>query len=1119
MFRRPPRQAGPEPVTTESPAEHLRQLSRHRTALLWRHPEPAGLRALVGSTRMWERRPTDDDFAEVRIAVDDRTPTVDIAALEPAAIEDLETSTAIAVPHLPLAVRLRAFSRVTLRGEREPVAGLARAMIGQLAVLHSPDELRIAVVAAPARLAAWDWARQLPHARIAAGTLVFETLQDLERTLGADLSDRPRYDPAAKAPASSAHLVVVLDGGEVAPSCRLVGVGPAATTVVDLSGQAPGGAGRWLLRLNVTAAAIAVDTPRQTTALGTPDSLTAAHAEELARRLSTRQPAGAADTTDTTDAAGPITEGTREPAAAKPRSRSRRARPDGLPELLGLDGAEAIDPASTWRTGPDRDRLRVPIGTTPDGEPVELDLTEGPHGLIIGATGSGKSELLRTVIAGLAVTHAPSDLNFFLIDFRGGETFDPAGGLPHTGAVAGHLIADLPEIERVRAALAGELHRRRDPRGGPRPRLLVAVEDFTDLLETRPDLVDLFLEIARDGADLGVHLLLSGQRLDQGRLRGLDSHLSYRIGLRTFSAADSRAVLGVDDCFELPAEPGHGYLKANASTLRRFRAVYATPVLDTIADRLSGAARPAHRIMLPPLDVPPGVTDLIDAERPGRLAVPVGITDRPFEQRREPYVLELGGTAGNVAVVGAPQTGKSTLLRTLISGLALTHSPREVQFFGIDLGGGGLHSLDGLPHVSGMAGRPDGDTIRRTVAEISALIDAREIRFSGQTGGVPDDPFGDVFLVVDGWAALRHEHREQASAVVDLATRGLGFGVHVVLTANRWAEIHGPVRDLFGTRVELRLGDPAESEIDRRAAQRVPESPGRGLTRDGQHFLTAVPWIDESQGVGALVGLVQATWPGERAPRLRLLPHLLPAAELAGPGIPIGIDEANLAPVRFDDAESSAHLVIFGDQGCGKTNLLRLIARSVADRFALDEARLVLVDYRRSLTGAVEGDHLLTHATSAHVLTDAMGSIHAAMSRRLPGPDLTREQLRDRSWWRGPDLFILVDDYDLVVTAGENPLSGLVELLPYARDIGLHLIIARRAGGAARASYEPLLRRLEQLDSPVLVMSGGPEEGKLFGKVRPRPQPPGRGVLARHSDGTTVLQTAWSDPDMPSLAR
>lgn len=121
---------------------------------------------------------------------------------------------------------------------------------------------------------------------------------------------------------------------------------------------------------------------------------------------------------------------------------------------------------------------------------------------------------------------------------------------------------------------------------------------------------------------------------------------------------------------------------------------------------------------------------------------------------------------------------------------------------------------------------------------------------------------------------------------------------------------------------------------------------------------------------------------------------------------------------------------------------------------------------------------------------------------------MTPQQLRDRSWWTGPECFLLVDDYDLVAGGLSNPLSGLLDFLPQARDVGLHLVLARRTGGASRALYEPVLQRLRELGSPGVLLSGDRDEGVLLGDVRPRPFPPGRGVLVNRRSGTHLLQLA-----------
>ncbi|HEV7707389.1 MAG TPA: type VII secretion protein EccCb, partial [Asanoa sp.] len=730
---------------------------------------------------------------------------------------------------------------------------------------------------------------------------------------------------------------------------------------------------------------------------------------------------------------------------------------------------------------------------------------------------------------------------------------------------------------------------------------------FSELLAAKPEFIDLFLQIGRLGRSLGIHLLLASQRLEEGRLRGLDTHLSYRIGLRTFSAVESRIVLGVPDAYELPNAPGHGYLKIDTSTMLRFRGAYvsgpyrqasaATPaakarvqgqvvpytmarvalpkvtdlppepveaastgaeparqvtMLDVVTGRLRGQGPPAHQVWLPPLDLPTPLDALLpelqrDPDRGlqapgwpgnGRLAVPVGVVDRPFDQRRDPLVVDLSGAAGNTVIAGGPRSGKSTLLRTLISSLALTHTPREVAFMCLDFGGGTLRALDGLPHMAGVAGRRDIEAVRRSVGEATALLDEREQRFSERgiesiaayrrmraTGRFPEDPFGDLFLVVDGWGTLREDFEELETRITRLASRGLGYGIHVIITVNRWAELRMNMRDLLGTRLELRLGDPAESEIDRRAAINVPNGmPGRGLTRDKLHYLSALPRADGMgdpetlvDGTAGMVAAVAEAWPHAPAPKVRLLPRRLPVDELtklAGtdtPGVPIGLNESHLAPVRIDFSVDP-HLLVFGDVESGKTNLMRLISRSIVERYSPQEARVVIIDYRRGLLDAISGEQLLGYAPSATVVGEMVGFLRDSLKQRLPGPDITPDQLRNRSWWHGPELFLIVDDYDLVATVGSNPLLPLVELLPQAGDIGLHMILTRRVGGASRALYEPVIQRMRELDTPVFLMSGKPEEGALVGTLKPSPQPAGRGNLVRRQDGQQLVQTAWIEP-------
>ncbi|MFJ9111416.1 AAA family ATPase [Streptomyces sp. NPDC102283] len=163
-----------------------------------------------------------------------------------------------------------------------------------------------------------------------------------------------------------------------------------------------------------------------------------------------------------------------------------------------------------------------------------------------------------------------------------------------------------------------------------------------------------------------------------------------------------------------------------------------------------------------------------------------------------------------------------------------------------------------------------------------------------------------------------------------------------------------------------------------------------------------------------------------------------------------------MTPFSTDFAQEP-HLVVIGESGSGKTSLLRLLTRRVSERYTPTEARLIIVDYRRPLLGSVGRDYLAEYLPSGAKLPTQMNALAEALARRLPGPDVTSEQLRSRSWYTGFDIFLVVDDYELVSTASGSPFTPILDYLPLAGDIGLRLVLCRNSAGAARAMYEPVL--------------------------------------------------------------
>lgn len=1079
------------------------------------HPAPNSLWNLVGSRAMWERSADDPDALAVRVGLGPAALCTPIEVHDPGPSEQIDPVCAIAlrqlvqavgvVQQVPIALQLQAFRVVALSGTG--AESLARAMVVQLAYHHGPEAVGIEIYGQQ-----WRWAKWLPHCR---------------------------------QPDQAVFRVLVVPAGEQPPAQMLR---EDYATIVCLQPD-PGG---YLQRCaEEEGIALHVDVGLETFTeagaeqLGTPDALSYPQAEQFARSMA--------------------------PYVRPPKTIGTSA---DLRRLLGIDDGsrEAIE--AKWQPR-GRDRLSVPIGLTTEGQPLVLDIKEaaqggmGPHGLCVGATGSGKSELLRTLVVALVATHSPDDLNLVLVDFKGGATFLGLDRLAHTSAVITNLEEEAVLVERMHDAISGEMHRRQQllrqagnfanvteynaarrtrPEMPPLPSLLVVVDEFSELLGQHPDFADLFVAVGRLGRSLNMHLLLASQRLEEGRLRGLDSHLSYRIGLKTFSAAESRQVLGVPDAYALPNQPGAGFLKTSNGELVQFRASYVSGALKTSHRRamhsrgvhlwhgwahtpdgggqqgasegshassmaeestsrtlvdavVEGSNEAAHArgeqattIWLPPLPAEIPLAGVV--ERSERLRVPVGIIDRPFHQRQDPLVMDFTGQGGHAAIVGGPRSGKTTALRSMVLSLAATHHTDEVRVYVLDLAGTDLASLAKLPHVAGVAHRDDPERVRRVIDEVYGLLQEPQQRHT--------------FLVVDGWHVLAQDFEDVADRVAAVAIDGLAARVHLVVATSRWAAIRPAVRDLITQRFELKLGEALDSLIDRKLQQHLPARPGRGLAAK-EHILFAL----SSQQDVAHVVQVCAELP--RVPALKVLPTRLPVAEIpAGKGIGLGVGGPRLGRIAWD-SEHLNHAVCFGSQGSGKSALVRRVLTEVA-AYDPSRARIVLIDHRRSHLGVVPEPMLAGYSATASATQELIESAAVTLRSRLPQPDVTPQQLRERSWWQGPDIFVVIDDLDLVQ---DYVLQPLVALLPHARDIGLRVVVSRKIGGASRACFQPFLAELKDQSPLAVILDGERDEGPLFG-VRPSHQPPGRATVVERGTVVGVCQLAFDDPptwDDPPIPR
>lgn len=1206
--------------------------ARRETAQVLNPPPDALYDIVRDPARLWERRRLDGDFLRVRVGTGEM-PVRDLkvaqqgsSVLTPPDRFMLNEASALMArfstgTELPLTVPLDRVGNISVIGSREDTLRVARALMIQAAATHAPDDVAVALAVPGDRMAEWEWAKWLPHLLDSeqfdgpvTARRTAPSLPQLARQIGPELRRRASFAAEVRrglsgrdALAMSSRLLVITDGhGEDAVELPrpddAVGLRDMGVTVLHLLDQRVQEPGHVGVRITVDGVRIVIEDLREAepiSAHGTVDEVSVPFAEGLARMLAPLR------------------------LSAESMVDAPLTGPVDFAELLGIDDVARLDLDRLWAPRGERAFLRVPIGISDRREPVLLDLKEsselgmGPHGLCVGATGSGKSELLRTLVLALAATHPPEDLALVLVDYKGGATFAPFAGLPHVAGVITNLENQAGLVERVHSSLAGEVKRRQQvlkdagnvadighyaalraekrPDLEPLPHLFVVIDEFGELLTAKPDFIDLFLSIGRIGRSIGVHLLLSSQRIEGGKLKGLDTYLSYRLGLRTFSADESRTVLDTTDAFHLPPLPGFGYLKVDTSHYERFKAGYVSgayrgpvqreeedtgplaleyaayntlgqeegsgPEEPQVRRRETGPTemgvmvqqiehadtRPVRQIWLPPLPdaialdkvagpVEVGARGMQLAKRRGPLQVPVGVLDDPTKQWQGQWYLDLTVAGGHAAVIGGPQSGKTTLLRTLALSLALTHTPQEVGVYGLDLVGGGLQPLAGLPHVGGVAGRADRERAARTIDSVRGMLDQREelfrvhaidsleqLRDLRAAGRIPDLASTEIVLIIDGFGALRDDFEELDDAVVDVLKRGGGYGIHVVAGMLRWNDVRIATQSQFGTRVELRLNDASESSVDRKLAETLgPEEKGRVLT-DGKLFAqVALPRTDglaDTADLGAVLErtarTVRATWTGEVAQPVRVLPHVLEPRLLPGPvaeprRVPIGLDQTQLAPVLLDLFHHDQHLLVMGDSECGKTNLLKVIAGGLIERYSEDELVFGIMDPRRGLRGAIPEEYRGGYAYNSKLAGALSAGIAGELEKRLPDESADGEDLEPGSWGSGPRIVILVDDYDVLTTAGQQPLAPFLPYIPSAVDIGLHFVVTRRVAGASRGLYEPLLQGLREFGAAALVMAGDRSEGQLFPGVYATQQPSGRGVLVRRGGPNRLIQTVYA---------
>lgn len=531
--------------------------------------------------------------------------------------------------------------------------------------------------------------------------------------------------------------------------------------------------------------------------------------------------------------------------------------------LIDLLGPDVLDPAGlAQRWIASAHSTVAEIGLSSDG-PVAVDLQrDGPHGLVAGTTGSGKSDLLKTIIASLAIANRPDHLNFVLVDYKSGAAFAECVDLPHTVG----LFTDLDSYltERALASLSAELQRRQrqlsvadaahfdeyvkraatDTWLTPMPLLVIVIDEYASLAHELPEFVSGVIGIARLGRSLGVHLLLGTQRPAGVVSPEIRANTNLRICLRVDDAAESMDLIDVPDAALIDRRlPGRAFVRLAAGMLVPFQTAWSGRQgeeagdtdgsggsTDTDLSTLVESIRRATAILgVPPQRPPwlPALPSLVELSRlsvqigpdsleTDELAIPFGLLDLPLEQRQAPLTFDLAGD-GHLLVAGAPQSGRSQLLRTLAIAAAAQYGAGDLHLYGLDFGNGALLALADLPHTGAVVARTQTTRATRLIDWLSAECSRRLRQLAAlgltdvgeQRRAEHDRPLPRLLVLIDRWETFiattgEFDGGRLTDAVLSLLRQGANVGIHLVVTGDR-SVAAVPISSLSENKLALRL--------------------------------------------------------------------------------------------------------------------------------------------------------------------------------------------------------------------------------------------------------------------------------------------------------------------------
>ena len=780
---------------------------------------------------LWTRRPEHWQFLSVNLGIGRMLSrnTVAMSNEDAALPQYLERVTRTIdtyrdIAGVPVTENLFFSGAIGVAGDRAAAADIVRGLIVQVTGLHSPSELAVAAIAGTSWTPELDWLKWLPHAASQHSPIEGTHLANSQATGDALISALEELITARKASRDSARGAVTIEksalvaGASAGEGADIATPPPSATPaillvitddapvdrarIVQLAERAADAgiypiwvAGDVASLPAVTRTFVDVAPGGQSAEVGlvrlgselvevVSEPISTAKALAFAKRLAPVYDAGAmvGDSSDIPRTVSMLSLLGPEIATTPSVAVERWKQNDSIHDRSG-------GPLKRRRAG----RLRALVGQS-GVDAMHLDLrVQGPHALVGGTTGSGKSEFLQAWVLGMAAEYSPDRVTFLFVDYKGGSAFADCVALPHCVGLVTDLSPHL--VRRALTSLRAELHYREhlfnrkkakdlldlEKSGDPEspPALVLVIDEFAALAGEVPEFVDGVVDIAQRGRSLGIHLIMATQRPAGVIKDNLRANTNLRVALRMADESDSMDVVGdkVAGTFD-PSIPGRGIAKTGPGRLTSFQSAYAggwtsdvpaVPSIDVaelrfgaelpwepvggkvekavevdqgptdqarLVKSLVAAAREAHipAARRPWLDELAPVFDLAKLRQRTDTELLIGVSDVPQAQRQDEVYFR-PDTDGHLAVYGAGGSGKTTTLRTIAASAGITPRGGPVDVYGLDFATGGLKMLEALPHVGSIVGGDDPERVVRLLKTLRGILEDRGERYSAVNAG------------------------------------------------------------------------------------------------------------------------------------------------------------------------------------------------------------------------------------------------------------------------------------------------------------------------------------------------------------------------------------------------